>query len=421
MTRRIAKLIMVSGEVNSNKFYNMTDDGTTIHIEYGRIDSGSPRKTSKPSSHWDKIYREKTRKGYVDQTRLFAEKIEDSEDTQSNGKFKEFLDTRKKEVISIVKKLQSWATDSIKQNYSIESKDVTQAQVDEAQTLIDEMSTFDFNTNTKEEFNEILLRYFMTVPRKMKRVQDNLLKGSTPQELSDNRNKLIGDEQDTLDVMAGQVKLDTNITTPNTDNNQDSVVDTDIIDKSGLSFDLVEDQSIIDLIKEKMQTNASQFKQAFEVRNVSNKQEYDEHVKNAPNKKTELFWHGSRNENWWSIITTNLKIRPSNAVHTGSMFGDSIYFANKFRKSYGYTSGRGSYWARGSEDIAILGLYEVHVGNQKHIYKHDSSCYSLNYDKIQKEGFDSVYAHGGIDLINDEFMVYNSKQCTLNYLVVVSN
>ena len=109
------------------------------------------------------------------------------------------------------------------------------------------------------------------------------------------------------------------------------------------------------------------------------------------------------------------------AVHTGSMFGDGIYGANKAQKSIGYTSLRGSYWASGSDNKAYLALFDFHVGNEKHIKNHTSDCYTLNKSRLEKEGFDSVYAHGGADLRNDEFIVYDAAQVTVKYLVEISN
>jgi poly [ADP-ribose] polymerase len=45
-------------------------------------------------------------------------------------------------------------------------------------------------------------------------------------------------------------------------------------------------------------------------------------------------------------MQTGLLIRPSGAVHTGSMFGDGIYFADKAQKSIGYSSLSGSHWTK---------------------------------------------------------------------------
>ena len=133
-------------------------------------------------------------------------------------------------------------------------------------------------------------------------------------------------------------------------------------------------------------------------------------------KKKRLYWHGTRNENLFNLLQTGLLIRPAGAVHTGSMFGDGIYFADKAQKALGYTSLKGSYWAKGSANKGYLMLFEVHVGNQKEIEKHNSDCYSLCEKILKKDKYDSVFAKGGYDLRNNEYVIYNSQQCTITHL-----
>ena len=53
------------------------------------------------------------------------------------------------------------------------------------------------------------------------------------------------------------------------------------------------------------------------------------------------------------------------------------------------------------------------------IRRHDSNCYSINQKKLDQEGFDSVYAQGGYDLRNDEFIVYAKEKCTIAYLIEI--
>jgi poly [ADP-ribose] polymerase len=120
-------------------------------------------------------------------------------------------------------------------------------------------------------------------------------------------------------------------------------------------------------------------------------------------------------------MKTGLLIRPSGAVHTGSMFGDGIYFADKAQKSIGYSSLRGSYWAHGGDNKAFLALFDVHLGNQKEILHHTSSCYSLSDKVLKTEGFDSVFAKGGADLRNNEYIIYQPEQCTVSHLIEIGN
>lgn len=418
MGKRV-KLMMVTAK-NNNKFYELIDnDDGTFTAEYGRVGS-KPQSKTYPISDWDKKYNAKTKKGYKDQTELFVVENSNNESKNIDG----FNTNRSKDVISIVNKLQKWANKSIETNYTVSSENVTKKQVERAQSVIDELVAFDLNNDNIDEFNHKLLDFYTIVPRKMKSVKTHLVDSSlSKDDLVDRKNNIISEEQDTLDVMAGQVKLNDDSTETNNEDTESSTEEpktSDIISSSGLEFEEVNDDSIINTVKSMMQNNAHKLKKVYSVVNVSTQKAFENHVKNSDNKTTELLWHGSRNENWWSIITSGLKIRPSNAVHTGSMFGDGIYFASKFQKSFGYSSGRNSYWASGNSDEATLAIYDVHTGNQKHIKKHNSSCYSLNYDKLKKEDCDSVFAHGGIDLINDEFITYHSDQTTIKYLVLVN-
>lgn len=420
---KVAKLVMVTSN-NNNKFYTMTDnDNGTFTVEYGRV-GANPQTSTYSISQWNKKYNEKVKKGYTDNTDLFIVEEVQSDNTDNNKtvaqKVVDFAVTRSKVVINIVKKLQAWANKSISENYTVSSEDVTQKQVDKAQEVLDQIVSFDLTKDTINDFNKLLLQFYAIVPRKMKHVKNHLI-NVDDNDLIERKNKIISEEQDTLDVMAGQVKLNNDTkTTEDSETNTEQQSIKDLISSSGLEIEEVTDTAVISTIKSMMQNNSNKFKEAFQVTNIETQKRFNDFVNSAKNNKTELFWHGSRNENWWSILTSGLRIRPSNAASIqGAMFGNSVYFANKFQKSYGYTSGRNSYWARGNSNEAVLAIYDVHVGNQKHIYKHDSSCYSLSYDKIQKDGFDSVYAHGGIDLRNDEFMIYNTDQSTIKYLVLI--
>jgi poly [ADP-ribose] polymerase len=417
------KLVYVAVEdgktEQSNKYYEMEEnDNGTYTATWGRIGAPNPSTQTKSMSEWQKTYNSKVKKGYTDHTELF---IVEGKSSKKSGTVKDFLKSRTQTVIDLVKKLQGWAKGSIEQNYTVTSEQVTQKQIDRAQVMLNELTAIDVKDFTA--FNKMLLEFFKVVPRKMKNVKDHIISADKLDENGkrithfDQKNKIISDEQATLDVMSGQVLLNSNVQEQETDEPE---IETDIIKASGLELKEVTDSSVISQIKNLMADNKSKFKIAFEVMNNQTQVAHTTHVAKAKNKKLELFWHGSRNENWWSIMTTGLLIRPSNAVHSGSMFGDGIYFADKFQKSFGYTSGRGSYYAGGSSNEAILALYDVHVGEQKHIKHHDSSCYSLSAKVLAKDGFDSVFAHGGADLRNNEYIVYQSPQSTIKYLVIVN-
>jgi len=155
----------------------------------------------------------------------------------------------------------------------------------------------------------------------------------------------------------------------------------------------------------------------FAVTNKATQKVYDAAFSKASDKKTDLLWHGSRSQNWFAILQMGLLIRPSNAVITGAMFGNFVYFAAESDKSMGYTdNGR---WVNGRASGRVyMGLYDVHLGKQLIKNVHDSSCYNL-HDTLPNSGCDSVWAKKGPSLYRDEFMV-KPNQCAIKYLVEFS-
>ena len=404
MSKGTKKLIMVTAD-NNNKFYNMkdNDDGTFV-VDWGRVGVTST-KTVYPISKWDSIYRSKTKKGYKDITEIFAEEVSDDVD---------FADITNAQIKRLVNSLQSYANHSVKENYLVTSESVTQKQIDEAQVLIDALTSVKSNTDY-EEANELLLEVYSVIPRRMSNVKyyifgDMSRIGNYD---SDNLNKVITNEQATLDVMRGQVS-----TLTKTKDVEDKEKKT-LLDAMGLAIEPIKDKDHNTIIK-LLGSNSRQFKDAVKVVNLSTQGRYDSFLTKSNNEKSHLFWHGSRNENWWSILDTGLVLRPANAVITGAMFGHGLYFADRAQKSIGYTSLRGSYWTGGSGDKAYLALFSVHTGDWLHIKRHESWMYSLTEPKLKQRGsYDSLFAEGGIDLRNNEYIVYNQAQCTVKYLVEI--
>lgn len=412
-------LIKVEPDANNNKYYNFTELGDgTFKVEYGRVGCLHPAFEIYPMTKWNAKYKEKlsTKKGYVDKTHLFTEEIKKD---QGKSTIKEITD---KVVNQLVNDLQKFAKVSVETNYIVTSEQVTQKMIDEAQIIVDEITHILNIGQNIEPINKYLIQLFQIIPRKMKHVKDGLyrpvskedgLEIKTPEDLQVAQH-MIANEQATLDVMAGQVstqdKIEEKEAKPSAKN---------ILEAMGLV--IIECLSTdIPLIKDLMGPNKNQFKRAYQITNLRTQAKFDKVLKDYENKKIELFWHGSRNENWWSILNKGLVLRPANAIINGAMFSKGIYFADKFQKSLGYTSHRGSYWTNGNSDRAFLSIKNVHVGNQFNIYKHEPYCYNLNTKFLKDKGnYDSVFAHGGADLRNNEYIIYTEPQCTIKYLVEV--
>jgi poly [ADP-ribose] polymerase len=388
---QVVKLLKVSGDVNNNKYYEMHEnsDGTFL-AKFGRV-GASPQSASYPMSKWKTKYNEKLKKGYRDVTELSV--------IVKEAKYKDITDTG---IGAIVNALQQYANSSVSKNYQVSAGSVTDKQITQAQLLVDTLPTF----SEVSLFNQTLEKLFEVIPRKMSTVRAYLWDGG-----ADAKKRIITREQDTLDVMRGQVVL-----SHQTEDAED-IEEKSILDIAGINITKIT-QAEEDEIISQLQDEKWRYRQAFKVENLGTQSKFNAFIKKSNNKKTMLFWHGSRNENWWSILGTGLVLRPANAVITGKMFGYGLYFADKARKSLGYTSLRGSYWACGGSDVGYMSLYEVHVGNWLHSQKHTHEMYNYTYDILQRKGgYDSLFAEGGIDLRNNEYIIYREEQCTVKYIV----
>jgi poly [ADP-ribose] polymerase len=396
------KLMMVT-EANNNKVYNMIPNGDSITVEWGRV--GAVLQTATyPISKWNSLYNSKVKKGYKDIT-VFV---------KVSSKKSGYKDIPDMAVRKLMDSLLAFARKSVSDNYTISSDAVTQAQVSEAQSILDEVVMLVNNQNNGPLINKRLLDLYAVIPRKMNKVQNYLVQTRIDSHdgLVEAR-RILDNEQKTLDVMRGQVNMQ-GFTPDDADQDQKTILE--VLGISVVPGD-VQDESIV---KRLMAHDSSEFRKVFKVVHFDSRAKYEKHVLGAKNKKSDLFWHGSRNENWISILQSGLKIRPSNAVLTGAMFGHGIYFADKYRKSAGYTSLSGSYWARGNNNVAYLALMDVHVGNQLRISRHTHECLQLNRDRLRMKGdFDSVFAESGYDLRSPEYIIYDDAQSTIKYLVEV--
>ena len=432
---KIAKLICCS-EKNNNKFYEMEQISDTEFVaKWGRVGGRSDSKTY-PMKDWDKKYKDKLHKGskeesYEDVTHLRTETI--NEDKSSNTKIKQDdLAIQNEKIKKLIIQLQQFAGQSVQTNYKVQSKDVTQQMLDEANLILNDIIPAIKIGADINILNKNLIQLYKVIPRKMSNVKDHIFKDITDEEYLKYWNKKIDDERAILQSMASQVitnnKLDTNL-------NASQIKTSDYLSTLGLELEECNAEDI-KFIKGYMKDydgkdSSREFYQAFKVKNKTSYERYQKWLENYKNKGKSFtdflkkdnsenilqLWHGSRNKVWWFILQSDLKIFP-NAVNA-SMFGRGNYFSSKYAKSRGYTSHRSSKYTGESDNVAYLAILDVHVGNQMIIKKWSNDCTQLNYEKIKKQGFDSVYAPAGYDCVNDETIIYNEDQSTLKYLLEI--
>ena len=393
-------LVKVDPNANNSKYYKMIPEGDSFRVEYGRLGNTNFQTSSYSMSQWDKKYKEKIKKGYEDKSELIRELVENIDVDDDSP----YLPIPNSAIQEIVNRLQKYANDEINRHYKVSSQQVSNAMIVEAQNLIDSLNKF---SDSLENFNDALVELFKVIPRKMKTVKENLAK------TKDDIPKIYQREQDLLDVMKGQV-VQKDVKKQKTDRKEK--IDQTILEAMGLKFEEISDKDI-EIIKNELGDIKNRFFNAWKVTNEKTQTAFDNYMSTVKDKTTKLLFHGSRSENWWSIINSGLILRP-NAVISGKMFGSGIYFAPKARKSLGYTSLDGSYWANGNKDCGFMAIFEIHYGVPYETY----DCYNFNYDfgynDLRKLGdYDSVHAKAGRSLRNDEIIIYQECQCTIKYLI----
>lgn len=402
---RFAYLLMVDPICNNNKFYQMTVTGDTLICKYGRVGQEGTQ-TTYPASRFDSIYRQKTGKGYQDRTHLV------SVPTVTKKGELEYKEIDDELVRELVERLQMYAHQTLTKNYNVSYKKVTKKMISEAQKLIQQLSDIFKKDDISDavrihEFNEVLSKLFTVIPRKMQHVASHLANETKDLE------KILKKEQNLLDVMKGQIDVDA--IEEKASGDQECKNNFTILEKLGIE--------IYECTKEDMETIKGMYngkrpiKRAFRAINKQTEGRYQKYVEEHTATTPMLLWHGTRNENVWSILGTGLMLNPK-AVITGKMFGHGIYFAPSAQKSLGYTSLDGSYWAGGRSDTGFMLIFETAYGNPLFVHRLDDhgSLNSKNFEK-RHPGHQVLHAKAGKMLRNDEIIFYHEDQMTVRYIV----
>lgn len=396
--RASVRLVHVSAD-NHNKVYEMTEQGDgTFEARFGRV-GARLQSCTYPMARWEGIYREKTRKGYRDLTPLAA----------ADGAPAGFA-IDDPAVAALVAHLRRAADAALRAQYLVGPGDVGAGQVAEAQACLDALAALagalDGSAAPARAFDDALVALYTVIPRRMADVRRHLLGGGLA---PDAVPALLDAEQDALDRMAQRVRLDGQPARPTL--------------REALGVDL---RPATDAERARIEAlvgdAAVRVEHAVAVDHPAQRARFAAHVAAADVPRTQLLWHGSRTENWLSILENGLQLHPGRAVITGKMFGHGLYFADAFPKSLGYTSLRGAGWTAGGAERGVLGLYDVHLGRTLPVRLYRPSYGALTAETLPRHRFrpvDAVHARRGAMLRHDEFVVYREAQACPRYLVSV--
>ena len=435
-------LVCLDEETNDYKSYTMFQEqgNGKFGVSYGRIGGTdlldrSKYNFDKEGSHyypadmfWIKYY-EKIMKGYIDKTEEmdFQYKGKGVSRTEPKKEIQEYLPIEEEETKDLIEFLISRQRGYVQDNYNYTDalgKQLNEKAIKHSEDLLDRMSSKiqqlqkeplkENKDNCLQEFKELYKELVLTLPRKIGNVRDYINRVVYDKESSENEiGKVLQQERELLDALKDVIAYDKEQTLPCPAEKKETV-----LEHFGLSA-RVSDFKDKFLTLDKMGEDAYRVSKVLEVHNYRTEKAFEECKKalGIEERGVHLLWHGSRTENWWSIFRNGMSLNPD-AVVTGKMFGQGLYFAPKAAKSMGYADIHGSYWARGTQDTGYMALFEVAMGKPYETYSATDPDFCF---KDLKHGCHSVWAKAGLYLYNDECIVYREDQCNIRYLVEVDN
>ncbi|CAM6068813.1 unnamed protein product [Sphagnum tenellum] len=148
-----------------------------------------------------------------------------------------------------------------------------------------------------------------------------------------------------------------------------------------------------------------------------------------------LLWHGSRTTNYVGILSQGLRIAPPEAPVTGYMFGKGLYFADLVSKSaqYCYTTKTSPTGLLLLSEVALGDIHELksakymekpargsHSTKGLGKMKPRESEYEKWDDNVTVPCGSPVPSNVRSDLMYNEYIVYNTAQVRLRFLLKVS-
>lgn len=403
MAEKTVMLVKTESAVNSNKFYElrMLADGS-VASRYGRVgDSGNQGKTEYGESGFDRLKREKERKGYrvvdsgvngttgVVKTRSFEDVVA-KQIGQGNTHVETLVRYLVKANVHDILSGTAITYNASSGRFSTPVGPVSQATIDRARTLLKvhiEPKILGNNFHFVTELNE----YMMLIPMNIGR-------------------RTFGPE--TIFPSVGSVEkqygildsLEAALEIPEEEKEDE---EEKIKSSIRLKMEPVDTKELERIRTKFLQTcqngHASRSLRPVEAFDISVEAMSSQYIGGEGTNVWEL-WHGTRTANLLSILTKGLII-PRSAAH-GRMFGDGLYFSDQATKSLNYSMG---YWSGAREKECFMFLADVNMGNF-HVPRGTLSRIPTQYD--------SCFARAGESGVsNNEMIVYQTSRAKLSRLI----
>lgn len=412
-------LTRIDPATNNYEFYKITPNNMgprTLSCggSYGRIgaegrdlNAETVLKSPYPSyMYWLKYY-EKLNQGYQDMSDIMLEQDEELE--RMFEKERDEQDDQSSLAASLYNRLRQFAKEAVSSqmdvNFLSEKPPFTKRQVDSGWKILQSLG----NSKDVNDFNAKLMKLLSISPRKVDKFRGQTIASylapvaPTTEEQQKVFASIIAREESLLQAM------DAVVSTISPKSSKEAVIS---------PFGNIEISEPTEQEKEKVIERLSdqlkgKVKKIYRVVPNEQQRKFDLYLAEHNIQQVKMFWHGSRNENWISIIKKSLLLNP-NAIITGKMWGNGIYFAPSSMKSWNYTSYYGSVYAQGNAGTAFMGLYATAYGTPyfpDHLMQGSKQF-------LKSQNADCIHAEASTaGLLNDEVIFFDEDAICLQYLV----
>ena len=365
-----------------------------------------------PIALWDRIYQKYIAEGYIDVTTIHSAKKSPSNNDPLEGE--------QASVRWLWTALTRFARNAFlpKSDWQGNTSDVTDKMVEEGRKILDQLASVPTADENVESFNELLIKLFNICPFQMEHVKDYLA------ESSDDFEGIEAFQINRLNQMEAQLKIQ----------EAQKIGDDSkpLFESLGIKIREAEpDESKqllnhLDTLTRKRATG-----NAWIVDNFKTHARFNQYMQEHTGAKKHFLYHGSGNENIQSIIINGLlpRSRVRGVRTVGKMFGLGVaYLAPLAFKAAGYTSctwkhapgvGRGR---DVKDNKSYLFVFRAAYDDRHclHVKKWEPWMSDLDRASMAKKGYDTLFAHKGVSLQNDEIVVFNEAQVTI-YAVIELN
>lgn len=290
------------------------------------------------------------------------------------------------------------------------STSLNQTAIKNAETLLDYMSQVAIRLNAlrleenvsenviwhlKKDFIEIYKELLTTLPRKVDNIKEYV--GRVDFNDPDSIAKIIDEERKILNALAEVKGLKTTEPAP-------VKSECTVLENYGLSAETADFTDKFDILQS-MPNDAYKVSDVLAIRNEKTTNAYEacKREMGIDDKFCRMLWHGSRTENWWSILKDGLLL-DAKTIATGKSYGQGLYFAPTAEDAIKF-----------SEENGYVAMYEVAFGNPYVVREPLGNEFTV---KSLKKGYDSVLADlSGNSHRSDEYIIYRQEQCNMRYLV----